>query len=123
MLSDDGSVRLTIDVYSPTHEDLEVMVDVMGTKISYDDEKDPEHKEPNYEPVNYRDEGRAPDFTASFSQYGSFTKDVMLTPEEGMGYLFVVVSVKIPGTEALNGGEGLTTSSFDFISFPKEDAE
>ncbi|MCB1216834.1 hypothetical protein KDL44_05545 [bacterium] len=117
VVGEDGMVQLTVDLYSPDHSDLEVLVDVMGGKVSYDEENDPEHENPNYESFSYRDEGRAPDFTASFGQFGSYSQTVPLAVEDGMSYLFVVVSVKLPGTEELNGGEGLTTSSFDFVSF------
>lgn len=121
MVNDDGNVMLNVDVYSPTHAPLEVIVDASGTIVTYDEENDPDHESPEYETIDYREEGLIPELTFSFDDYGNASRQVPLKAFDNMSYIFVVVSIKLPGTDALNGGEGLSTSTFSFVRLPAQE--
>lgn len=118
IVNEDGNVILTIDLYSPTHEDLEVSISASGTRVVYDEENDPEHESPQYEPVDYKELGMVSDFTAEFTAYGNTRRQFALEAFDNMSYAFVSVSVKLPGTGHLNDGDGLSTSTFAFVRMP-----
>lgn len=115
---ENGAISVAVDLYSPDHAALDVMVDVTAIKMTYDEENDPEHTgQPEYVSIDYRETGMAPDFTASFDEFGNYYHEFQVADLDNVAYVMINVSVPIRGTEQLNGGEGLRTSAFRFVFF------
>jgi hypothetical protein len=107
-----GEFGLSLDLYSPEHLPIDVTFSVNGgTLVGYELPAEEEAGEGPGKPT----------LTASFDSFGNYYKEFRLKPDEGSKYLFVVVSVPIPGTEELNDGAGLSTSSFRFIMLPQDE--
>ena len=112
---ENGEVSLSLDLYSPEHLPLDVTFSVSGgTLVGYEQPAEKEAGENPAAPVK-------PTLTATFDEFGNYYNEFKLKPDEGSKYMFVVVSVPIPGTQDLNDGAGLSTSSFRFIMLPKEE--
>ncbi len=99
-----GEITVALDLYSPTHDPLEASISLSGGSMPGQEGEE------------------SPSLLATFNEFGSSYLEfqVAITPESR--YVFVSVSIPIAGTEALNDGAGLSTSSFSFVMLDMEEA-
>jgi thiol-disulfide isomerase/thioredoxin len=110
-VNEDGSVDVTIELASTSHEPLQVKVDYYHTRYIWA-EDDPEHEN---RPIDAEyiepEEGEGlPEMTVDFGMFGDAVETVTIPAVENTQVLAYYVNVLIPGSEELLDGEGLWVS-------------
>ncbi|MEZ5336893.1 MAG: hypothetical protein R3F46_01400 [bacterium] len=101
------SISVGIVLYNPDHQPLDVQVDVRMEKTELFDEG-PVHRIMGVmHDVDYRAQGRLLDYRAEFPVFGDEHHVIVVDDLDGVLDFEVEVAVPVPGSEALNGGQGL----------------
>ena len=101
--NEDGSVQLDLNIYSSQHRPVDVKVEVYRVVTD-------ENGERRYESLN--EEGRDWSFTQDFNVFADESSSITIDDFGDAQSLIVTASAIYPGTEELNGGEGVGPSFY-----------
>ena len=108
--NDDGSVSLNVELFSPDHQPMQVEVDYYHVKYEYTETESGERKRSGSEFIEPDEENAEFSETASFGDFGDRSMSFTIPAVEGAELVGYSIRVKLPGTDALNDGEGLWVS-------------
>lgn len=106
-LNDDGSVTVDMDIYSSRHRPVDVNVEVI--RVSEDANGDPVY-------TSLSEEGHDYSFTKEFRMFGDARHSLTIS-DYGEGEMLIIIGQAVyPGSEELNGGEGVGPSFYSRIA-------
>ncbi|MCB1216844.1 TlpA family protein disulfide reductase [bacterium] len=114
----DGSVGLSIDLFSPDHKALRYEVDYYHVKYEYaEDDPNHERRPVSSEYIELDEENSEISESASFGEFGDRSFSHTIPAVEGTAMMGYTVRVMLPGTEDMFDGEGLWVSDSGRIRF------
>lgn len=117
-VGDDGNVDVMLELSSASHAPLSVKVDYYHTRYTYA-EDDPEHEgrpvKADY--IEMNEDGPEQEFEVEFGMFGEKVVEFTIMPVEDTHQLSYTISVMLPGTEELMGGEGIWVSERGRVKF------
>lgn len=108
-LNDDGSVDVRIELHNPDHTPLALRIDYWHTRYAWP-EDDPEHEGRPSSRETIDDAEPDVDTTVAFGDFGDTVYELSVPAVDGAQVCDYYVSVMLPGSEDLVGGEGVWLS-------------
>lgn len=107
-LNDDGSVVVDVLLTSPQHKPLLVDLDYHHMRYIWaEDDPDHENRPVDRDVIIPDAEEPEESLTAEFGMFGDTAVQFTIPAVEDTHYLYYYITVQVPGSEALNGGEGI----------------